>query len=100
MWGNTLGDPYDEYTKVKNFSNVDVDSLPISQSLHEKLLLLEEFQGSLNWYSPLDATPWSKEKYDYFVCCARIVFEELRQELDEEYEIVDLIDLSNPYNSK
>lgn len=79
----------DKTRDIFDCSGIWPEDLPLSQELQKELeSLSEEHHTSLNWASPLDPSPWSKEHFDDFWRRARIAHKRLQEELGEDYEIV------------
>ncbi|MDX2243676.1 MAG: hypothetical protein NW224_23595 [Leptolyngbyaceae cyanobacterium bins.302] len=64
--------------------------LPISKTLQKRMeFVLSWYDTFLDWDNAPDLTHWSEQEAEQFCVAAQEVLHLLRQELGEEFEIVD-----------
>ena len=69
--------------------------LPISNETIIKLDTLEsEYANYLDWNEPLNFSLWTKQQKEDFKNKATIVYEELKEELGHEFQIINEVNLS------
>ena len=69
------------------------EKLPISEELKNELNALEiRYHGCLDWESPLNPSPWSREEKEQFRADANSAYVRLKEELGEDYHVIDMID--------
>ena len=69
------------------------ECLPISKELINELNELEKrYAHCLNWDSPSDPPPWSEDEKESFRADARKAYFRLKDELGNDYDVVDAID--------
>lgn len=90
-WGG--GFIWPDSSDATTFERFDVaplnpEELYVSQELCTELHSLEkEYQTALNWDSPLDPSPWSKEHFKNFYDRLKIAYQKLCDELNASYDI-------------
>lgn len=81
--------PDDDYTFDKLGTPVFLDNLPISDSLKNELKsLCEIHDDSLDWSDPTAKSPWTDNQKVSFDNKAKSLFKEVKEELENEYEII------------
>ena len=78
-------------TKLK-FGNypIEIENLPISNRLKQELSELDiEYGTYLDWREPNAPTLWTKEHMIDFMNRATIAYEKLKNELGDEYEVIN-----------
>lgn len=84
IWGKN------EAAKEKYGYSIENYELPISEELINLLDSLEsEYVKCINWDSPLDESPWTKEERLRFIDNANYAYAKLVKELGSEYEIIN-----------
>jgi len=84
VWGK------DDHTRNKYGYAIEVNKLPISRALKNQLEGLETEYGTfLDWQDPRRPSPWSKEHKLDFMCRATVAYENLKNELGDDYEIIN-----------
>ncbi len=69
---------------------IQPEKLPLSQETMKRSYELAEWHDkSLNWDYPPDPSPWRQEECDRFNTAVKQLFEAARDELGEEFELVN-----------
>ena len=65
------------------------DKLPLSDEIRQRAEEISDwYQTSVDWDYPPAPTPWSEEECDQFRIIAREFFEDLQQELGDDFELL------------
>ena len=89
VWGKN------DRAKEKYGYAIDFEELPISAELKKEIGALESEYGTyLDWQEPSNPPLWTKEHMCDFVRRATVVYEKLKAELGDEYEIVNEVHVS------
>ncbi len=73
---------WDEYGAVNQ------ETFPLSPETKQRLLAwAESYHERLNWQDPLATEPWSQQKLRAFEEEGRSLWDQLRHELGDEYEV-------------
>ena len=87
IWGKN------EATKEKYGYAIESNELPLSKELINILDNLElSYARSLNWASPLEPAPWTKDERDMFRKEANEAYDRLIKELGPDFEIINDIE--------
>lgn len=84
IWG------MNDLTKEKFGYAIETKSLPLSNNLSDKIILLqEEYTTYLDWEYPPNPSPWTKKHKLDFLKRASDICIEIEKELGSEYELVN-----------
>lgn len=83
----------DHYTSDKLGYNIDPNSLPLSDALKEKIDRMEdEFGTILDWSDPGAGYVCTDEHKQDFCKRANEVYEEIKEQLGPEYEVINEVE--------
>ena len=71
---------------------IEANALSLSDNLFDELNDLDkEYATIINWDSPADPSPWTKEQKTDFIARANIVYERIKNELGDDYEVINKV---------
>ena len=69
---------------------IETEVLPLSIDLKSELNKLgDEYVTCINWDSPADPSPWTKEQEACFMARTNAAYERVKNELGSEYEVIN-----------
>ena len=79
---------YGYCTLWDEYGAVNQETFPLSPQTKQRLLAWAKiYHESLNWHDPLATEPWSQEKRKAFEEEGRSLWDQLRHELGNEYDV-------------
>lgn len=90
LWGA------DDVTREQFGVNINPEDLPLSEQTKDDIRAMSvRWQESLDWDAPADPSPWSEDDFAMFFKDSESLFQQIRAELDDEFELINV--MSNFY---
>ncbi|HEY9681465.1 MAG TPA: hypothetical protein V6C86_07785 [Oculatellaceae cyanobacterium] len=69
---------------------VDISKLPLCENTQRRVIYIAAwYDTSIDWSYPADPSPWDVDERRLFNAAAQKLFDKLRTELGDEFELVD-----------